>query len=82
MAAGTRVMRTTNASTRTPTASARPISLVTASGLITKAAKTLNMISAAAVTTRALSENPVRTDSRASPVWTKVSRIRETRKTS
>ena len=70
MTAGTRVIRTTNASTRTPTASARPIDLITASGLITKAPKTLNMISAAAVTTRALCENPVSIDSRALPVWT------------
>ena len=40
------------------------------------------MITAAAVTTRALAVNPLVTARRASPVRTNSSRIRETRKTS
>ena len=64
--AGTSVIRTPNASTNTPTARPRAIGLIVESPSGTKAANTAIMITAAAVTTRALEVNPVVTACRAS----------------
>ena len=54
-------MRTRNASTAMPTARPRAIGLIDESPSGTNAANTANMITAAAVTTRAEAVNPVRT---------------------
>lgn len=59
--AGISVRRTTNASRNTPTASVRPTDLMIGSLPARNAMKTPNMISAAAVTTRAVSPTPSRT---------------------
>jgi hypothetical protein len=80
--AGTRNMRTTNASMNTPMASPNPIDLMTGSGLKAKPANTHVMITAAAVTTRAPCPTPETTASSAEPECTKSSRIRDTRNTS
>ncbi len=80
--AGTRVIRTRNASKAMPTARPRAIGLMVPEPSGTKAKKTKNMMSAAAVTTRAPFAKPFATDCRASPVRTNSSRIPETRKTS
>ncbi len=80
--AGTSVMRTMNASTKTPTASPSAITLMLGSPSGTKAANTANMMSAAAVTTFALPTNPRRIAVCASAPCTYSSRMRETRKTS
>ena len=61
MTAGMRVIRTTKASSRTPTASARPMDLMTVSLARMKPAKTLPMMMPAAVTTRAPWANPLTT---------------------
>ena len=91
MTAGTSVMRTTNASIAMPTARPSAIGLSVASPSGTNAAKTANMMTAAAVTTRADAVNPERTvptaSARSAPpararAWTKSSRMRETRNTS
>ena len=66
----------------TPTASAKPIDLMTGSSTRTKPAKTDIMMSAAAVTTRAPWPMPLMVACRAVSPCTKSSRIRETRKTS
>lgn len=64
--AGTISIRTRKASARTPTARPKPIILIVTSSPRAKPAKTPNMITAAAVTTRALCENPSTTACRAS----------------
>jgi hypothetical protein len=58
MMAGTRVSRTTKASRNTPAAKLKPIALMVGSLVNMKATKMENMISAAAVTTRADSPVP------------------------
>ena len=58
MAAGTSVMRTRNASKATPIASANAIALIAPEPSGTNAKKTKNMMSAAAVTTRAACWKP------------------------
>jgi hypothetical protein len=63
--AGTSVIRTRNASTNTPTASPRAIGLIVELPCGMKAANTEIMITAAAVTTRALEMKPVRMACRA-----------------
>ena len=85
-------MRTTNASITMPTARPRAIGFSDASPSGTNAANTANMMTAAAVTTRAEAVNPERTVRTASVAiglppalaraWTKSSRMRETRNTS
>ncbi|AOW85989.1 hypothetical protein BC342_05035 [Streptomyces olivaceus] len=80
--AGTRVIRTTTASTRIPTARPRAIGLSVRSSAVTKLANTANMISAAAVTTRDACRAPEITEAPCRPVWTYSSRMRDTRKTS
>ncbi|OUE29778.1 hypothetical protein BFL35_13535 [Clavibacter michiganensis] len=82
MAAGTSVMRTRKASKKMPTARPSAMVLITPAPSGTKAAKTKNMMSAAAVTTRAAPEKPVTMARLASPWCTKSSRIPETRNTS
>ena len=64
---GTKVIRTANASTKTPTASPRAICWMVLVPAGMKATKTLVMISAAAVTTREEARKPSRTDSWALP---------------
>jgi hypothetical protein len=54
----------------TPTASAKAMGLIMASSRGKNPAKTVNMIRAAAVTTRTLCRAPSITDRRALPVWT------------
>jgi hypothetical protein len=80
--AGTRVIRTTNASTRTPTPSPKAIVLSVASWVPTKLAKTENMISAAAVTIRVAFRRPRTTAADGSLVSRYASRMLETMKTS
>jgi len=58
-------MRMRNASTSTPKASEKAIGLTIASSVMTKLAKTLNMIRAAAVTTREAERAPPMTEGRA-----------------
>jgi hypothetical protein len=59
MTAGTRVSRTTKASTNTPAAKLKPIALIVGSLVNMKATKMANMIIAAAVTTCADGRCPV-----------------------
>ena len=80
--AGTSVMRTRKASKAIPTASPRAIGLIDPEPSGTKAKKTKNMMSAAAVTTREPLAKPRATDCLALPVLTNSSRMPETRKTS
>ena len=68
--AGTNVIRTRNASTDTPTASPNAICWMVVEPPGTKAMKTLVMMSAAAVTTRAEARNPSFTASRGTPETT------------
>ena len=82
MTAGTSVIRTMKASTNTPTARPSAIGLTVMSLCGMNAAKTLIMMTAAAVTTRALAVKPAVIALRGSRVCTYSSRIRETRKTS
>ena len=70
-----------NASISTPTPSASAMGWMIADPPGTKEKKTENMMSAAAVTTRAEAVKPCRTDARASCVSEKCSRIRDTRNT-
>ena len=77
--AGTSVIRTRKASTKTPMARPNAICWMVAVPLGMKATKTLTMMSAAAVTTRAEAWNPRVTASCGSPECTKSSRIAETR---
>ena len=64
--AGTSVIRTRKASTKTPTANPKPIVLIGPSPSGTKAANTANMITAAATTTREDETNPSSTAREAS----------------
>lgn len=80
--AGTSVIRTTKASMTTPTARANPMDLMIGSSIRTKPPNTDVMMSAAAVTTRALWPMPLTMAACGSAPWTKSSRMRETRKTS
>ena len=82
MSAGTSVMRTRNASNAMPTASPRAMPLMVPPPSGTNAKKTKNMMSAAAVTTRAPFAKPTATARRASPNRTYCSRMPETRNTS
>jgi hypothetical protein len=78
----TRVVRTRNASTSTPNARANAIGLMMASSMLTKLAKTQNMIRAAAVTSREAWRVPWMIEGRAWRVRVHCSRMLETRKTS
>ena len=60
VSAGIKVMRTTNASKRTPNASEIPMDLIAESSWKTKAINTLNIMSAAATMTGPLSLIPTR----------------------
>jgi len=80
--AGTSTMRTIVASMSTATASPRPNILIMGSSPSTKAAKTLIMMSAADVITRAVAEMPSMTAASLSRRWRYSSRTRESRKTS
>ena len=66
----------------TPTARANAMGLMRESSRGKNPAKTVNMIRAAAVTTRTLCRAPSTTDWRARPVWAHSSRIPDTRNTS
>jgi hypothetical protein len=79
---GVGVSRTTNASRKTPAAKLKPIALMVGSSVNMKATKMENMISAAAVTTRADRPVPRCTARRASPFFVYSSLIRDTTKTS
>jgi hypothetical protein len=78
MTAGTSVSRTRNASRKTPAAKLKPIALIVGSSVNMNATKMENMMSAAAVTTRAESPVPRCTARRASPLLVYSSLIRET----
>lgn len=80
--AGTRVIRTANASTATPTASANAIGWTMSLPCGTNATNTEIMMIAAAVTTRALAVNPTTTARCGSRCRVYSSCIRETRNTS
>ena len=82
IAAGTSVMRTRNASNATPIASANAMPLMTPVPSGTKAKKTKNMMSAAAVTTRAACWKPCTIELRGSRVLTRIPRACRTRNTS
>ena len=82
MMAGTSVSRTTKASRNTQAAKLKPIALMVGSLVNMKATKMENMISAAAVTTRADSPVPRCTARRASPFLVSSSLIRDTTNTS
>ncbi len=82
IAAGTRAIRTTKASTSTPTASAKPIGWTIGSWPKTNEPNTATMISAAAVTTRAPFFTPATTASRGAMPCTWCSFIPETRNSS
>ena len=81
ISAGTSTSRTTNASRATAMASARPNILMVVSSPNTNEMKTLNMIAAAAITTRPEPMSPRRTDRRLSWVRVHSSCIREARNT-
>ena len=81
MSDGTRMSLTMKASMMTADASAIPKSLIVASGVGTKARKTLAMIAAAIITTRPEPASPRRTDAALSPVRAHSSCMRETRNT-
>ena len=70
MIAGTSDMRTRKASTKMPEARASAIDLMIGSPAGTKAAKTENMMIAAAETTRADEAKPARMASLAEAPWT------------
>lgn len=76
-----KVIRTRKASMKMPSANASPIDLMIGSEDRTKPPKTEIMISAAAVTTRALWRKPSRTASTGAAPKVTSSRMRETRKT-
>ena len=80
--AGTMVTRTMKVSKKTAMASPKPIILTMASLEPMKPAKTLIMMMAAAVTTRAPCRKPVTTASRGLSPWTWAWHMRVTRKTS
>jgi len=68
MVAGTRTMRTRVASTATATARPRPMSFSSRTSERTNVPKTLTMMAAAAVMTRAVDDRPSATASALSPV--------------
>ena len=82
MVAGTSTTRTTVASMNTAVARPRPNILMTGSTLSTKAAKTLIMMSAAEVMTRAVEAMPSTTATSLSPRRRYSSRTRLSRNTS
>ena len=79
---GTSTIRTSVASRNTATARPRPNILIVASSEPTKARKTLIMMIAAEVITRAVEARPSTTDLWLSPFFTYSSRTRESRNTS
>ena len=80
--AGTSTIRIKVASTRTATANPRPIIFTVGSSTSRKLAKTLTMMIAADVMTRAVWARPSTTLWWLSPVATQFSRMRESRNTS
>ena len=81
ISAGTKMIRITKASSATAMASARPNILMVLSSPNTNEMKTLNMMAAAAITTRPEPMRPRRTDLRLSPMRVHSSCIRDTRNT-